>query len=71
MRRAVEGLSNRPARREEAEQHIRMLEHLLIHGETHKGNRNLSGTAIVRRARAFLFDWNGHGFVYDDPPPPG
>lgn len=69
MRRAADQLSSRPARREEAEQHIRLLEHLLIHGELYKGNPNLSATAIVRRARGFLYEWEDHGFVYDDPPP--
>jgi hypothetical protein len=65
VRRAHEQLSDKPDRQREAEGHIRQLEHLLIHGETHKGNPNLSANAIVRRARGFLFEWEDHGFLHD------
>jgi hypothetical protein len=65
MRRAHDQLETQPSRRKEAEQHLRLLEHLLLHGETHKGNPNLTANAIVRRARGFLLEWNDAGFMYD------
>jgi hypothetical protein len=69
MRRAADELSTKPERRREAETHTRVLEHLLVHGETHKGNPNLSANAIVRNARAFLFEWEDHGFAQDEAAP--
>lgn len=68
IRRAVEQLSNRPDRQREAESHMRLLEHLLLHGETHKGNPNFGANSIVRNAKGFLFEWNDHGFMHDDIP---
>jgi hypothetical protein len=68
MYRAREQLASRPDRQQEAEGHIRLLEHVVLHGGT-PGHPNLSPNAIVRRARGFLFEWNDTGFMYDDPPP--
>lgn len=58
MREAEANLADDPRRADEARSHIRLLEHLLVHGETHKGNRNLSATAITRNARGFLLEWD-------------
>ena len=64
MHDAVERLSDRPARQEEAEGHRLLLEHLALH-ESHPDNPNLSATTIVRNARRFLRELDDPG----SPPP--
>ena len=70
MRQAAEELFDKPKRREQAEEHVRLLEHLHIHGATHKSNPNLTANAILSRAQGFLMEFNDTGFMYDDDPSP-
>jgi hypothetical protein len=65
VRRAAEQLCGNPARRDEAESHARALEHLMA------GHASLRATPVVRSARAFLLEWDDHGFIHDHPPPGG
>jgi hypothetical protein len=69
MRRTANALSNRPERQRQAEQHVRMLEHLLIHGNTHPRHPNLSSKSILKEARCFLMEYNDWGFALDDDAP--
>lgn len=69
MRRAVNALANRPERQRQAEQHLRLLERLLIHGNTHPRHPGLSEKSILKGARRFLIEYNEWGFLLDDDAP--
>lgn len=60
MQQAIEQLSDRPARREAAEGHRLLLEHLTFH-EGNPDHPNLSANTIVSNARRFLDEANDHG----------
>jgi hypothetical protein len=69
MRRAVNALANHPPRQGQAERHLRGLERLLIHGNSHSGHPGLSERSVLRGARRFLVEYNDWGFLLDDDAP--